>query len=191
MSAVALPSIRSKEELITFIAEGNKVKYLFFWGHTPKDNSVVGNECLSQWYESSFEIDGIHYPTAEHYMMAEKARLFNDSEALEKILESKHPGDAKKLGRTVKGYQDDIWKKRRVDIVVRGNQAKFSQNEKLKEFLINTNDRVLVEASPHDRIWGIGLEQTNPDAETPAKWKGLNLLGFVLVEVRMKKYALL
>jgi len=184
MSVVALPSIRSKEELITFIAEGNEVKYLFFWGHTTKNDLVVGKECLSQWYESNFEIDGIHYPTAEHYMMAEKARLFNDSEALKKILESKHPGDAKKQGRTVKGYQDDVWKKHRFNIVVCGNQAKFSQNEKLKEFLINTNDRVLVEASPHDRVWGIGLEQTNPDAENSAKWRGLNLLGFALMKVR-------
>lgn len=185
MSVVAMPTMRSKEELISYIAEGNKVKYLFFWGHTTKDDSVVGKECLSQWYESSFEIDGIHYPTAEHYMMAEKARLFSDNEALKKILKSKHSGDAKKLGRTVKGYQEDVWKKNRFDIVVRGNQAKFSQNEKLKEFLINTNDRVLVEASPHDRIWGIGIGASSPNAEMPAKWSGLNLLGFTLMEVRV------
>lgn len=184
MSVVALHSIRSKEELITFITEGNKVKYLFFWGHTPKDDSIVGKECLSQWYESAFEIDGIHYPTAEHYMMAEKARLFNDNDALMKILESKHPGDAKKLGRTVKGYQEDVWKNNRFDIVVRGNQSKFSQNEILSDFLINTGERVLVEASPRDRIWGIGMEQSNPDSENPDRWRGLNLLGFALIQVR-------
>lgn len=176
--------IRNKDDLITFIAEGNKVKYLFFWGHTAKDNTRVGKECFSQWYDAGFDLEGIHYPTAEHYMMAEKARLFNDKKALEKILESKHPADAKKLGRTVKGYQEDIWKKQRFDIVVRGNQAKFSQNEKYKEFLLNTTDRVLVEASPRDRIWGIGMGKSNPDAENPAKWRGLNLLGFALMEAR-------
>jgi len=118
-------------------------------------------------------------------MMAEKARLFNDKQALEKILAANDPAEAKDLGRTVKGYKEDLWKKHRVDIVVRGNQAKFSQNEKLKAFLKTTGDAVLVEASPHDKIWGIGLEQSHTDAGNPAKWRGLNLLGFGLMEVRM------
>ena len=185
MSAVTMPAIRSRDELIAYIAEGNKVRYLFFWGHTAKGGSVVGKECLSQWYEADFCVDDIHYPTAEHYMMAEKARLFDDNVALMKILESTSPAEAKKLGRTVKGYQDDIWKKHRFDFVVRGNQAKFSQNQQLKEFLINTGDNILVEASPRDRIWGVGMGQSNPDAENPSKWRGLNLLGFALMEVRM------
>lgn len=180
-----ITAIRSKDELIRSIAEGNNVNYLFFWGHTAKNNSSVGKECLSQWYEAGFDIDGNIYPTAEHYMMAAKARLFNDHEALEKILESSQPAEAKKLGRTVKGYEDAVWKKQRFDIVVSANQAKFSQNEELKAFLINTGDRVLVEASPHDRIWGIGMEQSHADAENPAKWRGLNLLGFALMEVRV------
>jgi len=94
--------MKNKQELITYIAEGNKVKYLFFWGHTGKDPASVGKECLSQWYEVVFEIDNIQYPSAEHYMMAEKARLFNNNEALEKILSSTNPGEAKKLGRSVK-----------------------------------------------------------------------------------------
>ena len=118
-------------------------------------------------------------------MMAEKARFFDDNVALMKILESTSPAEAKKLGRTVKGYQDDIWKKHRFDFVVRGNQAKFSQKQQLKEFLINTDDNILVEASPRERIWGIGMGQSNPDAENPSKWRGLNLLGFALMEVRM------
>ena len=79
-------NIRSKEELIVYLATGNNVKYLFFWGHTAKDVSEVGKECLSQWFETDFSIDSVHYPTAEHYMMAEKARLFNDTQALNKIL---------------------------------------------------------------------------------------------------------
>ena len=176
--------MQNKQELITYIAEGNKVKYLFFWGHTAKDPTSVGKECLSQWYEVVFEINKIKYPSTEHYMMAEKARLFNDNEALEKILVSTHPGDAKKLGRTVKNYHDEVWKQHRFDIVVRANQAKFSQHEKLRTFLINTSDRVLVEASPRDRIWGIGMGASNPDVENPAKWRGLNLLGFALMATR-------
>lgn len=181
---MTLQRILNRDELIAWLAEGNTVKYLFFWGHTAKDNSNVGKECLSQWYEAGFSIDNIHYASAEHYMMAEKARLFNDNEALQKILEAKHPGDAKKLGRAVKNYEDTLWKQHRFDIVVRANQAKFSQNEKLKEFLVNTGNRVLVEASPRDRIWGIGMGASNADAHNPAKWRGLNLLGFALMAAR-------
>lgn len=121
----SLVTVRSKEELIAYIAEGNKVKYLFFWGHTTKDNSFVDKECLSQWYEAGFDIDGIHYSTAEHYMMAEKARLFNDKETLEKVLNSKHPGDAKKIGRTVRGYQEDVWKKIVLKLLCLGIKQSF------------------------------------------------------------------
>lgn len=176
--------IRSKYELIAFAGTGHDVSYLFFWGHTAKDRSVIGKECLSQWYPAAFDIDRINYPTAEHYMMAEKARLFNDNDALEKILNAKTPADAKKLGRTVKDYDDVAWKEHRFNIVVTANKAKFSQHKDLSTFLINTGDKVLVEASPRDRIWGIGIGQSNADAHNPAKWRGLNLLGFALMEVR-------
>ncbi len=117
-------------------------------------------------------------------MMAEKARLFDDRICLNRILKSNNPGEAKKLGRTVQSFQQDVWIKHRTPIVVAGNMAKFSQNEQLKEFLVNTKTRVLVEASPVDRIWGIGLGADNPDRENPWKWKGLNLLGFALMQVR-------
>ena len=186
MKRQTMPNTRiaSKEELIAHLAQGNPVEYLFFWGHTPKDNTTVGKECFSQWYPAGFEIDGIHYPTAEHYMMAEKARLFGDDATLQKILTANDPAQAKQLGREVKGYQDNIWKQHRVEIVVRGNAAKFTQNEKLKTFLQSTEDKVIVEASPRDRIWGIGMAESNADAHNPAKWRGLNLLGFALMEVR-------
>lgn len=175
---------RSKESLIAYLAEGGTVKYVFFWGHTrPKDGSV-DKSCFSQWYDAGFDTDGIHYPTAEHYIMAEKARLFGDDEICEKILASTHPHDAKKLGRAVRNYQDKVWHDNRFEIVTRGNVAKFSQHEPLKSFLLNTGDRVLVEASPRDRIWGIGMGKDNPDAQNPAKWRGLNLLGFALMAVR-------
>lgn len=175
---------RSREALIAHLAEGNAVKYVFFWGHTPPKDGSVDKNCFSQWYESDFDIDGVHFPTAEHYMMAEKARLFGDEPIRQKILACSHPHEAKKLGRAVKNYDDKKWHAQRFEIVVAGNMAKFSQHIALKEFLQGTGDRVLVEASPHDRIWGIGIGQSNPDAQNPAKWPGLNLLGFALMEVR-------
>ncbi|MEL6496353.1 MAG: NADAR family protein [Cyanobacteria bacterium J06623_7] len=171
------------QDLTQYLAEGNRVKYLYFWGHQNKNGSI-GKSCFSQWYEAAFELDKIEYLTAEHYMMAEKARLFNDSQMLEKILAASNPGLAKKLGRSVTGFDQSIWLKHRRAIVVRGNVAKFGQNAALKEFLLNTRDRILVEASPRDRIWGIGLDQNHADAANPYRWKGLNLLGFSLMEVR-------
>lgn len=176
--------LNCRDDLIVHLALGNVVKYLFFWGHQqPKDGSI-DKSCLSQWYDSGFEIDGVFYATAEHYMMAEKARLFGDVENMEKIINSGHPHQAKKLGRLVNGYDDKLWHKHRSEIVIRGNVAKFSQHEGLTQFLLNTKDRILVEASPRDRIWGIGMGKSNPDAANPSRWRGLNLLGFALIAVR-------
>jgi len=186
MSPINCADINDKDSLIAYLSSGNRAKYLFFWGHQKRADGNIGKSCFSQWFQASFSIDKIHYPSAEHYMMAEKARLFNDDAALEKILASNHPADAKKLGRSVIGYQEQRWKQNRFDIVVRGNLAKFSQNEKLMQFLLNSGDRVLVEASPQDLIWGIGLTEDDPDAENPLNWRGLNLLGFALMVVREK-----
>ena len=176
--------IKTNEQLIEYLAEGHKVNYVFFWGHTAKDKSKVGKECFSQWYESEFTLDDVSYSTAEHYMMAEKARLFKDETALEKILASTQPAEAKKLGRTVKGYDEQSWRQHRFEIVCRANQAKFNQNIELKTFLINTKDSILVEASPYDKIWGIGMDVNHSDIKHPAKWRGLNLLGFALMVTR-------
>lgn len=117
-------------------------------------------------------------------MMAEKARLFNDHESLTKIIESNHPHDAKKLGRKVLSFNPKVWDEHKFDIVVKGNLAKFSQNDELKKFLIQTNDRILVEASPVDNIWGIGIAADNENVMNPNLWKGHNLLGYALMEVR-------
>ncbi|QFT55353.1 Swarming motility protein YbiA [Microbulbifer sp. THAF38] len=119
-------------------------------------------------------------------MMYHKAKLFGDSNACKKILASPNPGEAKSIGRQVVGFNQNMWDKKRFDIVVNANLAKFSQNIELKEFLLNTENRVLVEASPVDNIWGIGLAQDSPKAQDPNTWKGLNLLGFALMEVRDK-----
>ncbi len=170
--------------LINRIAAGEQFSYLFFWGHSvPKDGSV-GKTCFSQWYPSPFEVDGISYPTAEHWMMAEKARLFGDDETLVEILASTDPHTAKALGRKVGGFDEKVWKANARRFVTEGNVQKFSQSVELKTFLISTGDAVLVEASPRDCIWGIGLGQENPRANDPTTWRGQNLLGFALMDVR-------
>ena len=117
-------------------------------------------------------------------MMAEKARLFGDSETRALILGARNPGAAKALGRTVRGFSEDAWREHRFSIVVQANKAKFSQNAALGAFLVHTNDRVLVEASPVDRVWGIGLSRDDERSSNPNLWKGLNLLGFALMQVR-------
>ncbi|EAD0597867.1 NADAR family protein [Listeria monocytogenes] len=164
--------------------KGEKLKYIFFWGHQPAEDGKTSKSCFSQWWICSFKVDGVEYNCAEQFMMAEKAKLFNDMEMREKILAAKHPKQAKDFGRLISGFQEDIWLKNRFNIVMRANQAKFSQNEELKKFLMQTKNRILVEASPVDKIWGIGMAADNKNVENPLYWKGLNLLGFALMAVR-------
>jgi ribA/ribD-fused uncharacterized protein len=178
----------NRASLAAHVAAGNAVDFLLFWGHTPKTPGAVDKSCLSQWFPVSFVVDGVTYKTAEHFMMAEKARLFRDDEVLAAILEAPTPADAKRLGRTVRNYDDRAWGRARSLSVVKGNVAKFDQNEAMGRFLEATGDAILVECSPRDRIWGIGLGASNPDARVPSKWRGLNLLGFALVAARAELY---
>ncbi|MBN2610031.1 MAG: NADAR family protein [Bacteroidales bacterium] len=174
----------TREWLAKLAAWGDEPDFLFFWGHTPKKNEYVGSFCFSQWFPAPFRVDKIIYQTAEHWMMAEKARLFNDPETEKKIVESKNPGQAKEYGREIKNFDEPLWNEKRFEIVVKGNYFKFLQNEDLKNYLLSTKDKVLVEASPVDTIWGIGLTKDSKEAQVPAEWRGLNLLGFALMEVR-------
>lgn len=176
--------VRSRDELLAFIAGGGQPRYLFFWGHQPQPDGSAGKGCFSQWWPAEFTVDGVTYPTAEHFMMAAKALLFGDAEMAARIPLAAHPGDAKKLGRQVHGFDEELWAARRFGLVVAGNVAKFGQNPELRQFLLGTGDRVLVEASPRDRIWGIGLSASNEQAISPGQWRGLNLLGFALMEAR-------
>jgi len=159
-------------------------KYLFFWGHTPRQAGEVDKSCFSQWFPAAFAVAGETYPTAEHWMMAEKARLFEDEAVRQRILGSQHPREAKKLGRLVQGFDPTRWDEVKFNLVVAGNYYKFSQHAALKDYLLTTGDRVLVEASPVDAIWGSGVAADHPAAARPEQWPGANLLGFALMVVR-------
>ncbi len=176
--------IYSLEELRKAHHAGQHFKYLFFWGHTPPADGSVNQSCLSQWWMSDFIVAGERYSCTEQFMMAEKARLFGDEEMLAEIMKAKHPKEMKAYGRAVRGFDKQVWDSQCYEIVKRGNMAKFSQNEALGDYLSTTKNRILVEASPRDRIWGIGMGKANPEAENPMKWRGKNLLGFALTEVR-------
>ena len=155
-----------------------------FWGHRPNKDGRIGQPCLSQWWEVDFEVEGNLYRSAEHWMMAEKARVFDDMEIWEQILEASSPAQAKKLGRQVRNFDHEIWIEKRFDIVVQGNVHKFGQNKALKSYLLTTGERILAEASPVDAIWGIGYARDHANAYRPEKWRGPNLLGFALMETR-------
>ena len=114
---------------------------------------------------------------------------FNDEEVFAQILQVKHPNDAKQLGRKVRNYDEQLWQEKRFEIVVQANLAKFSQHPELSAVLLATHDRILVEASPVDRVWGIGMAQDHEHIQDPAQWNGLNLLGFALMQVRAQLLA--
>ena len=162
---------------------GESLEFLFFWGHHGKPDRVT-KACLSQWFPAFFEVDRDKYNCAEQYMMAEKAREFHDPETWEKIMKSSSPREIKALGREVRNFDAEQWATVSKEIVVKGNLHKFAQNKDLLDFLKNTGDKIIVEASPYDTIWGIGMSELDNGVEDPHNWKGTNLLGFALMEVR-------
>ena len=176
--------VRSLNALLELVHGGARPEYLLFFGHRPPYGGLINATCLSQWWQVDFIADGERYPSTEHFMMASKAKLFGDYDTAEKIRQDPNPKNAKVLGRVVAGFDKEKWENHRFDIVVDGNLAKFGQHRKLKEYLLGTGDQVLVEASPVDTIWGIGLDRDGKHAKNPDRWRGLNLLGFALMEVR-------
>ena len=148
-------------------------RFTFFWSGP-----------FSQWHPCRFVVDGVTYNCAEQFMMAEKARLFRDVEAERRIMAATKPNEQKSAGRRVRGFSDELWLARAKDIVYRGNWAKFSQNPKLYSRLMATQETTLVEASPLDSLWGIGLAETDPNAQDRASWMGQNWLGEILTQVR-------
>ncbi|WP_432197962.1 NADAR family protein [Streptomyces sp. bgisy027] len=179
-----MAKIDSWDVLVQEVRSGARVRYLHFWGHRPLPDGRVGASCLSQWWPSPFAVSGVSYATAEHWMMAEKARLFSDPDAERQVLAAEHPSLAKKAGRLVRGFDNAAWERERFRIVVEGSVHKFGAHPELRAFLLGTGDRVLVEASPVDRVWGIGLAARDDGAGDPERWRGPNLLGFALMEAR-------
>jgi len=150
------------QDLRVKVLSGQKFEYEFF---------LRGP--FSQWVESKFTVDGVCYKTAEHWMMAEKARLFGDLSTRDQMLKCSSPKEVKALGRKVSNFKEDLWTEKRYEIVYNGNFHKFTQNESFKEKLIATGDKILVEASPVDCIWGIGLSEEDENSRNPLSWKGL------------------
>ncbi|MFC0600801.1 NADAR family protein [Streptomyces palmae] len=177
---------RSVADLVGLAARGERIRYVWFWGHRPRSDGSVGPGCFSQWWPAPFTVDGIVYPTAEHWMMAGKARLFQDAEAERQAVAAAHPQQAKNAGRMVRGFDEAVWQAHRFELVVQGNVHKFGQHPQLRAYLLGTGSRVLVEASPVDRVWGIGLTADDERAADPSRWRGLNLLGFALMEARQR-----
>jgi ribA/ribD-fused uncharacterized protein len=144
---------------------------------------------FSNWFISEFEVKGLRFNCVEQLMMLCKARLFGDTATADKIMAAAHPRDHKALGRSVSGYDDAVWSERRGRIVAHGCYAKFSQNQVLRDALLATGETLLVEASPYDVIWGVGLGQHDPRILDPRQWKGQNLLGLALMRVRERLLA--
>ncbi len=157
------------------MAQNPESQYVFFYSKSSP---------FSQHHPSKFVIDGMIFNCAEQYMMYSKAVLFNDKKMKNKILSSSDPTEQKKFGRQVKNFDDTVWEAECENIVKRASTAKFQQNEDLKTELFKTFPKTLVEASPSDTIWGIGLGATNPKAQDKKTWRGLNRLGYILTEVR-------
>ena len=139
---------------------------------------------FSQWYASDMVIDKITFKNAEQYMMYKKATLFHNYELAQEILDTDDPATIKKLGRKVIGFEQDKWDAIKETVIYRGNFEKFTQNKKLTKLLLKTRNATLAEATPFDLIYGIGYSKTHPHATNPTKWKGQNLLGKTLMEVR-------
>lgn len=150
-------------------------RFSFFYGTS---------QCFSQWHKASFTVDGVKFNCAEQYMMYKKAELFGDETKMKQILASTDPREQKQLGRQVQNFEGNLWDSKCKQFVMTGNHAKFSQNENMRRELLSTAGTTLVEASPYDRIWGIGLGMDNPDRYERSKWRGTNWLGEVLTQLR-------
>ena len=139
---------------------------------------------MSQWYYSDFTVNGIKFNTCEKYMIYQKAVLFNDIETMNKILKIHAPFKIKNIGRKVRNFDQKTWDNAKNEIIYKGNLFKFSQNNKLCQKLLKTGDIILAEASPYDKIYGIGLKPNDPRVQDPTQLKGQNLLGKALMKVR-------
>jgi len=139
---------------------------------------------FSQWHPTVFTLEGFCFVTAEQWMMCAKAWLFDDKEQARQIMATADPAEQKRLGQHVRNFDQDVWDRAKIGIVLRGNRAKFEQNAGALRQLKSTGDAMLVEANPRDWIWGVGLSIDDPRVHRPEEWRGANLLGRVLTKVR-------
>lgn len=153
----------------------NMKKYTFFW---------QGNNPFSNWYKSQFTINNIQYNCSEQYMMHQKALLFGDVNIAEQILKTDYPKTQKELGRLVNGFNKDVWDAKCMDIMLEGLEAKFLQNKDCFDALQKAKNTIIVEASPYDRIWGIGYAEYNA-LVNQNNW-GENRLGVLLTKLAQK-----
>ncbi|MBC8740389.1 NADAR family protein [Paraburkholderia sp. UCT31] len=152
--------------------------FVFFWSGP-----------FSNWHPASYVRGGISFANSEQDMMYQKALAFGDADVAAEVLRTPNPKAVKALGRLVKGFDDAVWVGMRADVMDRALRGKFCQDPKLAQLLLDTGERMLVEASPYDRVWGIGLAEDHPDVTDPAKWRGLNELGKSLMRVRAEMQA--
>lgn len=151
-----------------------KEDYIFFWGGE-----------MSQWHESPFhDLQGRKFNCAEQYMMASKAALFKDIDSYNAIMATEDPSEQKALGKKVKNFDKDEWEEIAIDVVTTGNYFKFTQSPTLYAYLLSTENKHLVEASPYDKIWGIGLAEDEPNIEDMSTWQGTNWLGLCIMRAR-------
>lgn len=174
----------SIEQIQRAYTKGVPQTFMLFWKASPASDGQASKSCFSQWWFSDFRSAEHVYCCMEQFMMANKAELFEDENIRQQILKSSDPKQIKALGRKVKNFDEKTWNEVKYSIVLNGNFLKFTQDPKLRDFLLSTNDHILAEASPYDRIWGIGMDEKHEHAQIPVKWKGQNLLGFALMEVR-------
>ena len=152
-------------------------KFTFFWSGP-----------FSQWFRSKFSVGAMTFNCAEQFMMYKKAMMFKDIEIARKIMKSTNPKEHKALGRKVNNFNPKKWADESFEIVKEGNRTKFMQNPHLSKILQDTANTTLVEASPYDKIWGIGLREDDPRAKDKNQWQGKNLLGYALTEVRLELF---
>lgn len=174
----------SREALLEAHRAGRTFTFRAFYGHEPGAPGELTESCLSQWWRSRFSVDGVSYSTAEQFMMAGKARLFGDGEALGRILSEPTPAKVMRLGRGVRGFDEAAWRAHRFELVSFGSHEKFRQDEALQAFLLSTKSSILVEASPTNRVWGIGVDASSPALKLPLEWLGEHLVGFALTRAR-------
>ncbi|KAF0704565.1 Aste57867_7326 [Aphanomyces stellatus] len=167
--------------------QGQTFSFHVFFGQDPAAATAdadIATSFLSQAFPAPFVVDGRGYATAEHYMMAQKAYLFGDTATGDAVVATSDPNEAKALGRQAKGFNAALWDAHKSEIVEQGNFYKFSAHKELQARLLATNNKVLVDATPWDKLWAVGLSTDHKDVKSPAKWPGTNLLGFALMAVR-------